>query len=86
MHKIKTKTGFECEINEIVFDDIEFFDILREFDSGNPQNFGLAVRKVFGNDVSKLYDHVRTEDGRVPIEAIASEMMDICESLDEGKK
>ena len=81
MKKGKTSTGFEFEIDENKFNNMEFLDALAESTED-----GLAFPKALNFILSKeqkkaLYDHVRTEDGRVPVEDIdreVTEMMEAC--------
>lgn len=86
MIKVKTASGFEGEINEDVLNDVEIIDIFGELDDGNPVNIGKAAKKLFKDDYKRLYDHVRTEDDRVPIEALAKELSEIITSASEIKK
>lgn len=79
-----TRTGFTYEINEEVLDDIELFDMLSDMldDDINSLHIGKVITKLLGKDGrKKMYDHLRTEDGRVPASAIANEVMDIFSSF-----
>ena len=72
------------EINEEVLDDIELFDMLSDMldDDINSLHIGKVITKLLGKDGrKKMYDHLRTEDGRVPASAIANEVMDIFSSF-----
>ena len=69
MVKGKTSTGFEFEIDEQKLDDMEFMDALAEVDE-NPLKFSKVMKMMLGEEQrQRLYDHLRNEDGRVPIEA-----------------
>lgn len=79
--KGKTKSGFEYEIPEENFD-MEFLDALAEVDE-NPTILSKVINLIFaGTDGKKrLYDHVRTENGKVPPEAVTREISEIFANL-----
>ncbi|MCI5698476.1 MAG: hypothetical protein MR269_05555 [Clostridiales bacterium] len=74
--EIKTSTGFVCEINPVILDDMELLDALAEAEE-NALVMTKILNKVLGPQKAALYDHVRAEDGRVPIEAAAKELAEI---------
>ena len=83
---VKTASGFECDVNDNVMDDIEVLDYLSAIDSGEVMKYPKLLSKLFAPEVkSALYDHVRTEDGRVPYDAFAAEITEIFNSLKGGK-
>lgn len=82
---IKTKTGFEMDLDESVTDDMELFEAIAEVDSGNMMKVPVVIGKLCGDQKKALYDHVRTEDGRVPMQAISEEITDIFEALNAKK-
>lgn len=83
---IKTSTGFECDVNESVLDDVEVLDLLAAIAGGEVIKYPRLLAKIFPDDVkAALYDHVRTEDGRVPYAAFDAEITDIFNALNGGK-
>lgn len=86
MKQIKTKSGFEVEIDERFLDDMEFVDVLAEAKDNDPLAISKVCKMMFGDaNKKKLYDHVR-KDGRVPIEAVSAEIIEIFQTLgDKGK-
>ena len=80
--KGKTKTGFEFDIPDENFD-MEFIDTLAELDESNPVKMSKLITLLFdGTDgKAKLYDHVRTEAGKVPTDAVAQEVTDIFNAI-----
>ena len=53
---------------------------------GNPLAMSRLVVKLLGKDGKKrLYDHLRTEDGRVPASAVESAIMELFQSINAGK-
>lgn len=81
-----TKSGFEFEIDEVRLNDMEFLDALAE-----TQEDVLAFSKVntmlLGTEQKKrLYDHLRDDNGHVPIEAMKEAIEDIFKSSGEDLK
>lgn len=73
-----TKSGFQFEIPEENFDDMELLDALAEADGGNVAAMPKAVRLLLGKEQKeKLYNHLRTEKGNVPIQKFFNEIEDI---------
>jgi hypothetical protein len=86
----KTQTGFEFSIDEKVADDMEFVDAVADCMSGEDakatMGLSLVINKLFGmKEKKKLYDHCRTEDGRVPIEKLSAEITDMFSAIGENK-
>lgn len=80
-----TPRGFAFSVDEAVLDDMELLDALSETET-NPLRISEVSLKVLGRDQRrKLYDNIRTEDGRVPISDATDELMFIFNSSDEGK-
>lgn len=81
----KTTSGFEWEVKETVMEDMEVLDLYADVEDGKPYA-GRLIRKVLGVDqAKKLYDHVRLEDGTVPVEPLMNEFMEIMNSEPETK-
>ena len=82
----KTKSGFEFEIDETVADDMELLEDIAEADK-DTTHFPGVLTKILGEDQKKrLYDHLRNENGRVPIEATLSEFTEIMNLAGEKTK
>lgn len=86
----KTSTGFEFCVNENVMDDIEVVDAIAEIGSDdiyeNAAGFSTLCKKLLGKEKKKLYDHVRTEDGRVPSAALEKELLEIFKAFGKQGK
>lgn len=82
-----TKGGFAYTLKESVKDDMELVDALAEIDAGNGLAMSTVCLKLLGKEQrKKLYDHVRAEDGTVPIEAVGEAIQDILTGMGtEGK-
>ena len=78
--KGKTTTGFEFGIEDERLDDMELVDIMAEIDE-NPLLMPKLCKMLLGEEQKKrLYDHLRSEDGRVPIEATTNAIQEIFNS------
>lgn len=82
----KTESGFSIELEESTLDNMEVLDALSDLDEGNPLAMSRLVVKLLGKDGKKrLYDHLRTEDGRVPASAVESAIMELFQFINAGK-
>lgn len=89
MREGKTTSGFEYTFDDNRLNDMELLDSLADVvDGEDGLALSRAVRKIIpdAEERKRLYDHVRTEDGRVPADTLASEIMEIIEGSAEGKK
>ena len=87
MKKGKTQSGFKYEIDENVMDDMELIDAMAAAQGEDPTQISTVVAKIFGAEQRKrLYDHLRTEDGRVPITKVADIIEEIIKSMGEDGK
>ena len=83
---VKTRTGFECDIDDIVLDDMEVLDYIAAIDNQDLMKYPPLLSKLFTPEAKKaLYDHVRTEDGRVPYAAFDAEITDVFNAVKGGK-
>lgn len=77
--KGKTSTGFEFDIEDERLDDMELVDIMAEIDENRCLCQSFA-RCSWERAEKRLYDHLRSEDGRVPIEATTNAIQEIFNS------
>jgi len=83
----KTNSGFEFSLNENALDNMELVDALAELQEDDPIAISRVVRMLLGTAQRKrLYDHLRAEDGRVPLEAISTAVSEIFGALDQKGK
>ena len=78
----KTASGYAFAIDENLMNDFEIVDAIADIVSDEPSRLlsGLStfVTKILGPEGKKtLFKHVRTPEGRVPIEAIEKEVGEI---------
>ena len=84
--KIKLENGFECTINTDVLDDMEFVDLLADTED-DPLKIGRVALMLLGKEQKKnLYDHLRTEDGRVPVTSMNDAIEKIFNVLGDDAK
>lgn len=82
----KTKSGFEIELEESSLDNMELVDTLDEMNEGNPLAISRLVPLLLGKEgKKKLYDHLRTPDGRVPVAKVAEALGELMNSFTAGK-
>ena len=85
--KGKLKNGFSFDVDENALDNMELIDAMAEAQEENPAMFSKAVLLLLGKDQrKKLYDHIRDDNGRVSVEAVANSFVEIFEALGEQGK
>lgn len=77
MKHLVLECGFEIDIDENLFDDMELFDAVVELDHGNRTALSVVAEKILRDKKAELYDFLRTEDGRVPIQAVSDVVVEI---------
>lgn len=85
MIKGKLKSGFEFEIPEESINSMELLDTIVEMES-NPLAVSKVVKMLLGDDQRRrLYDHLRTEKGNVPVTAVSDAVAEIFQASQEVK-
>ena len=73
----KTKSGFAYCISEKRIHNMELLDALTEMET-NAAALPKVVKLLLDADArQRLYDHLRDEDGIVPMESVVAEIYDI---------
>lgn len=87
MKKGETSSGFKFEVNENVLDNMELVDALAEAQGENPAMISKVILLVLGKEQrGRLYEHLRNEDGVVPMTKASEELTEIFELMgQEGK-
>lgn len=75
--KGKTKSGFAYKIKASTLNDAELLDLLVELDSNYLMIPKLLVKILGKEQKEALYNHLRTEEGNVPIDALEDDLMSI---------
>ncbi len=81
MKDVKLKDGFILKIDENVFDDMELVDGLVAMQDGDPTARSRVVSKVFGDQKKDLYNHLRTDSGRVPVAKVDEVFVEVISQL-----
>ena len=84
--EITTASGFTCEIDEAAMNDMELLEALRDIDNGNPTRFSDVLTMLIGDQKKALYDFVRNEAGRVPVDAVSDILKEIFSAYSSLKK
>lgn len=85
--KGKTSTGFEFTVNPDVMDDMELIDAIADTIDSNPLAFSTVCTKLLGAEQKKaLYNHLRSESGRVTVESVSEAISDIFKALGDAGK
>lgn len=81
------KNGFKFAINEDVLDDVELMEDMAAAQGEDPLRVVQVIKKVLGEEQKeKLYNHVRTEDGRVPTSVVSECLTEMFELIGETGK
>ena len=81
MLKGKTKSGFEFQVDEKLLDDMELLEAFAEA-MNDQYMFPKVLKRFLGEDQKiKLYDHMRTKKGNVPIEKTMDEFIEIMDII-----
>ena len=80
----ETKSGFKFSVDAEAVKDMEFLELVGEA-KADPTKLGKMYECLLGKDQKKaLYDHVRNNKGRVPIDLITAESDDIFDAINNA--
>mgnify|MGYP003261726227 CR=1 FL=1 len=88
MKQITLENGFVISVDENVIDNMELVDALADMkDDDDSLGISKVTRLLLGKKQRKaLYDAVRTEDGRVPLNEISHAIEEIFAAFDDQGK
>lgn len=82
----RTKSGFEFQLDENAMNNMELIEGLAAVDQGDITALPKVLVKLLGSETKEaLYNHVRSEDGRVPIDLLVEEVKEIFSASKEIK-
>lgn len=82
----KTESGFSIELEDDALEDQELFDAISGMQDGNVFDMSRLTLRLLGKEGrKKLYDHLRTPDGRVPVAKVAGALCELMNSFTAGK-
>lgn len=82
----KTKTGFEYEIDKKILNDYEFLEEIDNIGKNPLIIIKLLKRLLKEEQLEKLKEHIRNEEGIVQIDKMEKELTDIFDGINEIKK
>lgn len=83
---LKTNSGFELELSEDFFDDDELMRDIIAAENGDIRAMIRVEDRVFSKeDLARLYDHLRTENGKIPMSAVQKAIGELIQSSVAGK-
>ncbi len=82
----KTKTGFEYEIDKKILNDYELLEEIDNIGKNPVIIIRLLKRLLKEEQLEKLKEHIRNEEGIVPIDKMEKELIDIFDGINEIKK
>lgn len=83
----KTSTGFEFAFSQDVVNDMRMLRAIGRMEKGEADAIDYVGKKLLGEEkYDKLLEHIQTEDGRQPVDALISEFKDMFEAYQNGKK
>lgn len=83
----KTSTGFSFAFSQDVVNDMRMLRAIGRMDKGEADAIDYVGKKLLGQEkYDKLLEHIQTEDGRQPVDALISEFKDMFEAYQNGKK
>ena len=87
MKTVTIKNGFQLTVDEVALNDMEMLDAIAEAQSEDPLRISFVIKKLLGNEQrKKLYDFLRDESGKVPIDAVTEAVTEVFNALgEEGK-
>lgn len=77
MKHLVLKCGFEIDVDEAMFEDMELFDAVAEMEKGRVLALSEVTGKILGDRKAELYEFLRDESGRVPIPAVSEAVVEI---------
>lgn len=82
----KTKTGFEYEIDKKILNDYELLEEIDNIGKNPIIIIKLLKRLLKEEQLEKLKEHIRNEEGIVPLDKMEKELIDIFDGIKEIKK
>ena len=85
MLKVKTRTGFECKIDESVMNKYSFVKLLGKIDS-NPMLITEVINKLLGDNEDKLIEHLGGDPTTEEMSEALSDIFECIKEHNEAKK
>lgn len=86
---VTTKSGFECKIDDDLFNDFEMLELVQQTMSDDAMvklNATIEIVKLmFGEYKKPLYEHIKKEHGKVLPEVLEGDIVSVMNSIGKGK-
>ena len=83
--QITTQSGFTCDVDPDVLNNMELVDDLAEVQAGNALAISRVCLKILGKDNrARLYNHVRNGAGRVLPDQVDAELGEIHKGMGQA--
>lgn len=83
----KTASGFEFELSPNIFDDWEIMELMGRVQKDDKFAIFDLFKKMLGDEqLNRLKEHCREEDGRIPLSRMNDELTEIITAQDSAKK
>ena len=77
--------GSIIKMDDEAMNDMELLEDLKKLDTGDVLAIPSILERMLGKQKEDLYNHVRTESGRVPIDVLIEELKGIFEASKDAK-
>lgn len=82
-----TPSGFAFTVPASALNNMELMDMIADVEGERPELMGKLLAMLLGKEQrAKLYDHLRTESGIVPLTAVLQEVTAIFETIGSAGK
>ena len=86
---VTTKSGFECKIDDDLFNDFEMLELVQQTMSDDAMvklNATIEIVKLmFGEYKKPLYEHIKKEHGKVLPEVLEGDIVSVMNSIGKAK-
>ena len=87
MRHVELENGFACDIAEDALNDMELVDALTQLSEENPYALSKVCILLLGTETrNRLYDFLRTEHGKVPVNLVSDSITAIFNALGKDGK
>lgn len=86
---VTTKSGFNCKIDDDLFNDFEMLELVQQTmsdDAMEKLNATIEIVKLmFGEYKKPLYEHIKKEHGKVLPEVLEGDILSVMNSIGKAK-
>lgn len=85
----KTSTGFSFAFSQDVVNDMRMLRAIGKMENADAESIDYVGKRLLGQDkYDKLLEHIQTEDGRQPVDALLKEIAEMFSAYQQqtGKK